>query len=396
MTRNSSTQVIRGRRLRTAVTLLGAAAFLLTGLPSAAGGAPATSGALGATSASAAPAAAGSLGVFAIDNDHHTVVFIPAAGGTPRPVMSGVTDPTQIAASRAGSVFIVDGTRLVKVNPHGLVRTLRSGMAPGAQIAVDDNNWIFVHDGSLLVKYSPVDGSSATPVGSGDPNAFLTIDAAGNASLTGTDPANYLTTVITTYPVRGGRPTVRLLVSGDDNGADFDGPSGVVEARDGTIYLQTEESGASGATDVYRVPTGPAGRAPAYETMQWYSEYAYNVDADSRFYLLQNRYWCAQPSRDENGCVDDYGVDFVQRYTAAGAGPTKTAVTQVELPVGGISVASSGAIYAAVLVSRSAGPTNSIAIPRMLRIDAAGGAPVVLAKGHFSMPVAENFRWYAG
>ena len=66
----------------------------------------------------------------------------------------------------------------------------------------------------------------------------------------------------------------------------------------------------------------------------------------------------------------------------------------MDLPVGGISVASSGTIYAAVLISRSAGPGNTTAVPRMLRIPAGGGAAVVLAKGHFSMPVAENFLWH--
>ena len=359
-------------------------------------GAPAMVAAAG-TARPAAAAVAGSTGVFAIDNDHHTVVFIPAAGGTPRPVTAGLTNPTQIAASRKGSVFIVDGTRLLKVNPHGVVSTIRTAMAPYADIAVDDNNWLFVHDGSAVVKYSTIDGAKAIPVGTGDPFAELTIDGAGNAALTGVNPADDLGTVITTYPVRGGKPVVRTLVSGDDQSQTyFRDPSDVVEARDGTIYLQTEESGASGATDIYRVPPGRAGSAKAYGASPRYSEYAFNVDSNNNFYLLQNRYWCAVPSRFENGCVDDYGVDFVQRYASSGSDRLDTAVTGVDLPVGGVSVASSGAVYAAVLVSRSAGPANSGAVPRILRINAGGGPAVVLAFGHFSMPVAENFFWYAG
>ena len=377
-------------RLRSPILTLVAAVVLLTGWPMAATAAPATGQA-------AAAAVSGSTGVFAIDQDHHTVVFIPAAGGTPRPVMSGLTNPTRIAASRAGSVFIVDGTRLVKVNPYGQVLTIRSGLAPRADIAVDDNNWLFVLDGSAIVKYSPIDHSAPVPVGTspGYSGATLTVDAVGNASLTGPNSADYLETVITTYPVRGGKPTARKLVSSyNSQQTYFNGPYPVVEARDGTIYLQTNESGGSGATDVYRVPPGPPGPATAYSAMPSYSEYAFTVDSSSRFYLLQNRHWCAAPFRDEGDCVDDYAVDFVQRYASSGADPVRTAVQDVDLPVGGISVAASGDLYAAVLVSRSARSTNSTAIPRMLRISAAGGAPAVLATGHFSMPVAENFRWY--
>lgn len=81
----------------------------------------------------------------------------------------------------------------------------------------------------------------------------------------------------------------------------------------------------------------------------------------------------------------------MQKHTSSGSGPVNTAVTGVDLPVGGISVASSGAIYAAVLISRSAGFSNNTAKPQMLRINPTGGVPVVLANGHFSMPVAENF-----
>lgn len=372
------------------VVVLTVTAVLFTGLPrSAAAGPPA---------ATAAPVT-GSTGVFAIDNDHHTVVFIPVAGGAPRPVAAGLTAPTQIAASRAGSVFVVDGTRLLKVTPRGVVQTIRTSMAPRASIAVDDNNWLFVLDGSTIVKYSPLDGSLPVAVGTApaDDYAVLTVDAVGNASLTGPPLADYLSTVITTYPVRGGTPTSRTLVADYNHSQTFfKDPSGVIEARDGTIYLETSESGGSGATDLYRVPPGPAGTAVAFNAKPVFSEYAYGVDAGSRFYLLQNRSWCTAVSRDEGACVDDYGVDVVQRYASPGTGRVDTPVTGVDLPVGGISVASSGAIYAAVLVSRSARDANSTAVPRMLRIDPAGGGAVVLAQGHFSMPVAENFRFYGG
>ena len=158
-----------GSRRRRALGLLLAAGLVVTGSPMA------------AADVSAGSSQAGSTGVFAIDSDHHTVVFVPAAGGTPRPVMSGLTDPTEIAASRAGSVFVVDGTRLVKVNPYGAVLTMRTGMAPRADIAVDDNNWLFVRDGPTVVKYSPVTGSAAVPVGTGDRYAAMTVDAAGTS-----------------------------------------------------------------------------------------------------------------------------------------------------------------------------------------------------------------------
>jgi hypothetical protein len=225
--------------------------------------------------------------------------------------------------------------------------------------------------------------------------ATLTVDAVGNASLTGTNPADDESTVITTYPVRGGKPTSRTVVADYNHDQTyFRSPTGVVEARDGTIYLETSESGASGATDLYRIPPSAPGIAIASNAMPRFSEYAYGVDAGNRFFLLQNRLWCTAPGRDEGQCVDDYGVDAVQRYASPGTGRVDTPVTGVDLPVGGISIASSGAIYAAVLVSESARDTNSTAVPRMLRIDPAGGAAVVLAKGHFSLPVAENFRYY--
>ena len=363
-----------------------AVGLLLTGSPLAAA---ASSAQLSATS--------GSKGVFAIDNDHRTVVFVPNAGGTPRPVTSGLTKPTEIATSRAGSVFVVDGTRLLKVDPHRVVTTIRTGMAPFAHIAVDDNNWLFVLDGTSIFKYSPRDGSVPILVGTGPVYDFdyLTVDAVGNASVTAPNPANYTETLITTYPVRGGKPAVRKLVADyDPRQTEFLDPSHVVEARDGTIYLETDESGGSGATDAYRVPPGPAGPATAYNSKPRFSEYAFNVDSNGHYYLLQNRTWCAAPFRNDGSCVDDYGVDAVQKYDTSGGGRVDTAITGVDLPVGGISVAASGAIYAAIQISRGAGSSNDTAKPQLLRIDAAGGAPVVLASGHFSTPVAENFYWY--
>lgn len=389
MSRTAPTPHRSGRlRVRPLLAVFSAVLLLLIGWPLTA--------AAGTTAA-----VAGSTGVFAIDNDHHTVVFIPSAGGTPRPVTSGLTSPTQIVASKAGSVFIIDGTRLLKVTPRGAVLTLRTGLSAFARIAVDDNNWLFVLDGSSIVKYSPRDGSAPVAVGTSPAYnfAYLTVDGVGNASLTGPNPVdyqqNYTETVITTYPVRGGKPTTRILTTDySPTNTYFNGPSDVVEARDGTIYLETSESGGSGATDVYRVPPGPAGPATAYQAMPRYSEYAFDVDARSNFYLLQNRLWCAAPSRDDGDCVDDYGVDVVQHYATSGSGRVDTAVTGVDLPVGGISIASSGAVYAAVLVSRSAGLSNNTAVPRMLRINPAGGPAVVLATGHFSMPVAEDFLWY--
>ena len=201
--------------------------------------------------------------------------------------------------------------------------------------------------------------------------------------------------MVTTYPVRGGKPTVRKLVSGDPtSSSEFGSVVKAVEARDGTLYLEFFfDDSASGATGIYRVPPGPAGPVVPVPANRTYTEYAFTVDANSNYYLLQNRYWCADPSQSE-GCLDDYGVDDVQRYTSSGAGPTRTAVTGVDLPVGGISVASTGAIYAAVLISRRALPGNSTAVPQLLRIDPAGGRPAVLAAGHFSQPVADDFRWY--
>lgn len=253
-----------------------AVGLLLTGSPlAAAAAAPAAQG--------AGAAVAGSKGVFAIDNDNSTVVFIPNAGGTPRPVTSGLTKPTEIAASRAGSVFIVNGTRLLKVNPHGVVYTIRTGMAPLADITVDDNNWLFVHDGASIVMYSPVTGSA--PIAVGTDSGFMTVDALGNVSLTAPTASDYGTTMITTFPVRGGKPTVRMLVS-DPPGSisEYGGRANVIEARDGTLYIEISEvSGGSGASEVFRVAHGPAGSAVARRASPTFSEYAYTVDASSNF-----------------------------------------------------------------------------------------------------------------
>lgn len=374
-----------GRRALGVMAVIG---LLLTGSPLAAVAAPAAT----------ASAVTGSTGVFAIDNDHHTLVFIPTAGGAPRPVTTGLTNPTKIVPSRKGSIFIVDGTRLLKVNPHRVVTTIRADIAPRADIAVDDNNWLFVLDGSSLVKYSPLDGSSPVVVASGlhyeEPS--LTIDAVGNASITAANPAEYTETLITTFPVRGGIPIVRKLVAADDAGQTyFRRPLEVVEARDGTIFMETAVSGGSGAIDLDRVKPGPAGLAKVDGVAPEFSEYAFDVDSSSRFYLLQNRHWCSDPVLGDGSCTADYGVDVVQRYAASGGGRVDIPLQGVDLPVGGISVASSGAIYVAVLVSPNTNPATSTIVPRMLRISPAGGASVVLAKGHFYMPVAENFLWYA-
>ncbi|MET3808665.1 hypothetical protein ABIB25_005695 [Nakamurella sp. UYEF19] len=146
----------RGRRSRSIDVLIALTVGLamITGAPSV-------------IARTAAGTTTGSPGVFAINQDLHTVIFAPGAGGPIRPVMSGLMNPPQIVVSRGGSLFIIDGPRLLKITPRGIILTIRSGMAANSTIAVDNDNWLFVHHGVQVFKYSPPDGSSPVAVGGG-------------------------------------------------------------------------------------------------------------------------------------------------------------------------------------------------------------------------------------
>ncbi|MET3808666.1 hypothetical protein ABIB25_005696 [Nakamurella sp. UYEF19] len=222
----------------------------------------------------------------------------------------------------------------------------------------------------------------------------MTLDGAGNVSLTTPTPNGGDQTVITTLPVRGEPPQVRMLTSTGNNGLEDGSLSNVVEARDCTLYIETISTGGSGPSWIMRVKPGRANVAPGTPLPLPLSEQVSTVDPFNNVFVLQNRLWYTNPALGDGSCTEDYGVDAVQKFTSSGSTPASVLVTGLNIPAGGIAVAATGVIYAAVVLSRSANPFTTTIAPQLARINPADGTPVVIASGHLKMPVAEDVNWY--
>lgn len=330
--------------------------------------------------------------VLAVDLDHRSLV-VARVGQRIRTVASGFTDPVAVVTDRRTAAYVLDaGARtLLRVGvATGDKTTLRSAVAVGASMAVDDAGNLYLLDGTTVLEF--VAGSDRPKVlGPTTPDGRLTVDGRGAVSVASprvTVPAGVR---IKTFPAGGGAPRYRnITVPGQtDSGApgqqdSFGYLTNSVESRDGTVILELVAVGGSGAHFFVRVPAGSsAGTYLAAPN----AEYAYSFDRNNNFYLAYNRFWCTAVAR-HFGCVDDYGVDDIDRFAPAATAPTAVRpVNGLSLPVGGIAVDDTGRLFGAVLVSRTATAANGDAQPALVTVATAGGRRTVLASGHFSSPV---------
>ncbi len=350
-----------------------------------------------ATAASAAPVTAPAApvqptrsSVLAIDRDHGSVVLF-RPGQPARTVVSGLIDPVSLATDRRSTAYVLDAGRrqLLKVTvATGRKVVLRSGIADSASIAVDDGANLYLLDGTTVLAYAAGTGRQRT-LGPTQPGGRLTVDGRGDVSISSPLPTVPTGVRIKTFPAGGGSPTYRIVTVLGQTGSGAPGQvdsfgylSNAVESRDGTVILDLVATGASGAHFFLRVP---AGSPLASYLGAPYAEYAYTFDRNSTFVLTYNRLWCLSIAR-HFGCVDDYGVDSVDRFAPGATTPAVRPVADLALPVGGIAVDDTGRLYGAVLVSRFATDANDGAQPALVTVAPTGGTPTVLAAGHFSSP----------
>lgn len=329
--------------------------------------------------------------VVAIDQDHHSLV-LARVGQRIRTVATGFTDPVAVVTDRRNTAFVLDaGTRkLSRVSvTTGRKATLRSAVTAGATMAVDDAGNLYVLDGTTVLEFVAGNGRPKV-LGPTTPDGRLTVDGRGDVTVASPRVTVPTGVRIKTFPAGGGSPRYRnVTVPGQsDSGTpgqqdSFGYLSRSVESRDGTVILELVATGASGAHFFVRVPaTSSVGAYLDAPT----AEYAYGFDRRNNFYLAYNRFWCNAVAQ-HFGCVDDYGVDAVDRFAPAATAPTAVRpVTGLSLPVGGIAVDDTGRLFGAVLVSRTATAANDDAQPALLTVAAGGGRPTVLATGHFLSP----------
>lgn len=321
--------------------------------------------------------------LFAIDQDHHTVVMFPADGRPPRTVVGGLADPRQIAVDSHNNVFVFDaGTgSLIKADAvTGQQRTLRSNSTVYSfSMAVDGLDNLYLLDAHAIIKVAAATGrQSVLGVWSG--YGILTVDAAGQVSITGSVAgAGDGVSVVATLSATGGAPTYRVLGTQSQ-------PAYVAHAREtpsGTMYVELGVGGASGADYVVRLLPGSSVRTRVNTR---FADYAFAVSGNGTFYLMQDRYWCPFPGRASGQCVDDAAVDSVVRFADDGRHLASWRVSHLSLPEGGMAVDENGNVYAA-LVPIDWGPEiiNS-PLPKLVRINPGGGLATLLANGHFLQP----------
>ena len=313
--------------------------------------------------AAPAPVATGPA-VVALDTATRRVVRIDPDGTVVPLGSTPLTTADSVAVDAAGNAFAADpgsDTVLRFAAGTGAQSTVGSGWTDPKQIQTDAQGRVYVLDGTRVVR-TDVNGT-ATVLGTVDKARFLLVDAAGNASVLG--DSSYRTWRITTLPAAGGAPVVRALEPG----------SGIRSARiaaDGTLYLEREASGGSGASWVVRVAPGSVEETQLSDRQ---AIFAFAVDPTGALVLLQSRKECLVPN-NEIGCVSDRAVDEARSFPAGSDAGASTPISALALPVGGLDAAA-GALYVA---RTSGGPAA------LVRYGVDGGAPTVIAPGSFADP----------
>jgi len=191
--------------------------------------------------------AAGNTYVAALNDNK--IWFIPAAGGAPVALASGLNEPNGIAVDAAGDVYFSEaGDNVVKELYAGtsVPVVIATGFLEPAGLALDAAGDLYVVDnGNNLVKKIPAGGGTPVSVGSNfsEPND-IAIDAAGNVYVTCQGNG-----ALKMIQANGG---ATVLIAGG-----FNHPYGVALDNAGNMYVAD-----AGSASILEIPAGGSTPAP--------------------------------------------------------------------------------------------------------------------------------------
>jgi sugar lactone lactonase YvrE len=167
--------------------------------------------------------------VFLADYCNDRVVEVPAGGGAPITVGSGLSSPHGVAVDGAGDVFIADTfhNQVVKVPVGGgLQTTVGSGLNSPYGVTVDGAGDVFIADsGNNRVVKVPAGGGAQTTVGSGlNGPESVAVDQAGDVFI-----ADTFNTRVVKVPAGGGAQTTV--------GGGLSYPTGIAADQAGNVFI---------------------------------------------------------------------------------------------------------------------------------------------------------------
>ena len=312
--------------------------------------------------------------VFALDTDHASIVRVPVNGGT---VQTVARSRTAWAVNAAGDVYVIDaasGTVTRTPADGSLPQQIGSGFTDLTDVQLDEAGRVYVVDGSRVVRMSSTGQDREVVAQPVSLSVFVRAD--GAVSTTAGDGMDTPLQLVT-YPSGGGRPAARTLAGQGGWGEYYPGRGRLIGDRAGNLFLAWISGGGSGFEWWFRVPAGAASLSATY-TREAY--YAVTVDPRDRFYLAQTATFCDSISESEGTCTPDLTVDEILRYDRDGK--------RQRLPIAPFSYQRANGNSASTLVvdrrgrlfvAQPVGPSAGL-----LAYGPRGGAPRVLAHGAFT------------
>jgi hypothetical protein len=312
--------------------------------------------------------------VFAVDTATSSVVRVPVTGG-PRKTMA--PSGTAWAVNAAGDVYVVDrAARTVTRAPvdGSKAAVVGSGFQDPSDVQLDAAGRVYVVDGTRVVRMSATGKDKRVVAQPVSPAVFVRAD--GAVSTTAGD-AEDTPLQLLTYPAGGGAPAKRTLEGQNQYGQFYDVPHSLVGDSSGNLFLHWLSGGGSGFEWWFRVAAGSTNPTFLYTRDAYY---AVAVDPNSRFFLAQTATFCDSIAIGEGACTPDEKVGEILRYAPDG---TRTSVKITPFTYDQTGGPDSTSTLAAdregrLFVAQAFGPSAGLLV-----YGPTGGAPKVLASGTF-------------
>jgi sugar lactone lactonase YvrE len=197
--------------------------------------------------------------VFIANTFGNNIVEVPANGGSQMTIGSGLSSPLGVAVDASGDVFVADtdNNRVVEVLANGAGQvTLGSGIFAPTGVAVDGSGDVFIAASANGFVFEIPNGGSQTVVPSpelNDPRS-VSVDKWGNVYIADTGNNR-----IVEVPANGGSPLIF--------GLGLSGPEGVAAvAAGGEFYVADTNNGRVVMIDGFAANLGSANVCPAGQT----------------------------------------------------------------------------------------------------------------------------------
>ncbi len=277
-------------------------------------------------------------------------------------VARGLSSVRSLAVDPAGNVTILNNGSLVRLSAGGSQRAIAANLTGLVAMVVDSHGTVFVAQSRRVIRIYQPSGVQTVIGSSPEDIEALGVDGSGRVTVAARDETLHLE-LRTFSRTAGAPPVVRSIGLIEDQGYNI---FPFLETANGTIFVQSQAVGGSGAEFVSRIN---AGSSISTDQNTRLADYAWTVDPRTRLHLMQTRKWCYDP---DFTCVENRTVDHILIFPDTGGVPRLVPVAGLALPPGGIAVSTDQTTYAA-------------AGSALVRIPAAGGAAQTLVPGSYSL-----------